>query len=174
MITPEWPNPRLLLPEVDRIESFKCRSADQTNWLLEHAKNAHRIGTARVRVITDPSSAQDVVAYYAWCMSSVLHKHTTEDMRVGAGRYQQPVALLARLGVNQDHEGNGLGARLLHDVISRTVRIGEEIGCRGLIIHAETTEARGWYLHHIPEFQTLRSDASHLLLLTRDMAAHIG
>ncbi len=42
-------------------------------------------------------------------------------MRKGAGRYPQPVALLARLGVDVDHEGSALGAGMLRDVISRDV-----------------------------------------------------
>lgn len=45
-----------------------------------------------------------VVAYYAWCMASVA---------------TQPIALLGRLGVDERHEGQGLGAA---------------IGCRGLLL----------------------------------------
>ena len=43
---------------------------------------------------------------------------------------------------------------MLSDVISRTLALGEEIGCRGLLAHAETVEARDFYLHLIPEFES--------------------
>ena len=45
--------------------------------------------------------------------------------------------MLARLGVDTDHEGHGLGAGLLRDVIARTHALGEQIGCRALLVHAE-------------------------------------
>lgn len=63
-------------------------------------------------------------------------------LRKGAGRYPQPVALLARLGVHVDHEGQGLGAGLLQDVFARLVGLPDRIGCRGLLVHAESEQAR--------------------------------
>ena len=52
----------------------------------------------------------------------------------------QPLALLARLGADLRREGHGLGGGLLRDVIARTHTLGEGIGNRGLLVHAETAE----------------------------------
>jgi GNAT superfamily N-acetyltransferase len=90
-------------------------------------------------------------------------------MRKGAGRYPQPVALLARLGVDVDHEGKGLGAALLQDVFARLVELSVEIGCRGLLVHAESAEARTFYLHLVPEFEPSPTDELHLVLLMKDI-----
>ena len=87
----------------------------------------------------------------------------------GAGRYPQPVALLARLGVSQHHERRGLGAALLQDVIARTAAVGREIGCRGLLVHAETQQARDFYRYLIPEFEPSPTDELHLVLLIEDI-----
>ena len=89
--------------------------------------------------------------------------------RKGAGRFPQPVALLARLGVDVRREGRGVGAGLLQDVIPRTRALGEEIGCRGLLVPAETSEARDFYLHLVPEFEASPTDELHLLLLMKDI-----
>ena len=91
-----------------------------------------------------------------------------ERLRKGAGRYPQPVALLARLGVDTNHEGNGLGAGLLVDAITRLVALSDNIGCRGLLIHAENDDARLFYLHLIPELEPSPTDPLHLVLLTKD------
>jgi len=141
----------LLAPD-DEVDRFECRSMEQTDWLRYHARQAHAAGTARVLVVTE-ADHPEVVAYYAWSMASVTISDAPERMRRGAGRYPQPVPLLARLGVAIEHEGRGLGAGLLADVIARTAQLGTEIGCRGLIVHAKTTEARDFYLHLIPEFE---------------------
>lgn len=87
----------------------------------------------------------------------------------GAGRYPQPVALLARLGVDREHEGRGLGAGLLQDVFSRLVELSSGIGCRGLLVHAEHPEARSFYEHLIPEFEPSPTDELHLVLLMKDV-----
>lgn len=110
-----------------------------------------------------------MVAYYAWCMAVLALEDAPARLRKGAGRYPQPVALLARLGVDVKHEGRGLGAGLLADVITRLVGLSDEIGCRGLLIHAETQTARDFYLHLIPELLPSPTDDLHLVLLMKDV-----
>jgi GNAT superfamily N-acetyltransferase len=122
------------------------------------------IGTTRVFVVTEHAGNQ-VVAYYAWCVAQVMADNATDRLRKGAGRYPQPVALLARLGVDTDHEGRGLGVGLLQDVFARLLELSADIGCRGLIVHAASTEAREFYLHLVPELEPSPTDDFHLLLL---------
>jgi GNAT superfamily N-acetyltransferase len=141
---------------------------EQTAWLVDVAKQAHGTGTTRVFVVTEVDQAA-VVAYYAWCMASVAIPDLPERLRRGAGRYPQPIALLARLGVDEGHEGHGLGAALLLDVITRVASLSDAIGCRGLLVHAESEQARGFYEHLIPEFERSPTDPLHLLLLLKDI-----
>ncbi len=159
--------PRLLAPG-DHLDDFECRSDTQTEWLRRHARQADATGTSKVLVVTAPDSSE-VVAYYAWCMAGIAIADAPVRLRRGAGRYPQPVALLARLGVSVRHEGRGLGAGLLRDVIRRTAQAGHEIGCRGLLVHAETDDARGFYLHLVPEFEPSPTDRLHLVLMVKDI-----
>ncbi|MCZ7628868.1 MAG: hypothetical protein M5U19_07290 [Microthrixaceae bacterium] len=158
----------MLLERGHLLDAFECRSVEQTDWLRRHARHSTGVGTTRVLVVT-PTDSDAVVAYYAWCMASVALAEVPPRIRKGAGRYPQPVALLARLGVDVDHEGRGLGAGLLRDAILRTLALGEEIGCRGLLVHAETTEARDFCLHLVPEFEASPTDGMHLYLLMKDI-----
>ncbi len=166
-MTHRYRPPRLLETD-DVIDDFECRSTEQTEWLRYHARQAHAAGTAKVLVVT-PTDDDAVVAYYAWSMASISVEDAPARVRKGAGRYPQPVALLARLGVAIGHEGRGLGAGLLADVISRTAQLGVGIGCRGLLVHAETPQARHFYLHLIPEFEPSPTDDLHLVLLMKDI-----
>lgn len=86
------------------------------------------------------------MAYYAWCMASVSAVELPSRWRRGVGRYSQLIALLARLGVDLRHERRGIGRRLVRDVIARAATLGAEIGGRGLLILAESTEARDFYI----------------------------
>ena len=159
--------PALLEPDHD-LDRFECRSEEQTEWLRRHARQSSGTGTTRVLVVT-PVDSMEVVAYYAWCIASVALADAPARLRKGAGRYPQPVALLARLGVDLEHEGHGLGAGLMQDVIARTLALGSEIGRRGLLVHAETSEANAFYEHLVPEFEPSPTDPLHLFLLMKDI-----
>ena len=168
---------RYSLPELlaarHQLAGFRCRSEEQTAWLVEMAKQAHGTGTTRVFVVTAIDQPA-VVATYAWCMASVGIAELPERLRRGAGRYPQPVALLARLGVDERHEGQGLGAALLLDVITRVASLSDAIGCRGLLVHAESEQARSFYEQLIPEFERSPTDSLHLLLLLKDIRRTLG
>jgi GNAT superfamily N-acetyltransferase len=150
------------------VATFECRSREQTDWLRRHARQSAATGTTRVFVVTEPGS-EFVVAYYGWCMAQVAPAAAPVRLRKGAGRYPQPVALLTRLGVDVNHEGRGLGAALLQDVFARLLELSVDIGCRGLLVHAESLEARAFYRHLVPEFETSPTDELHLVLLMKDI-----
>lgn len=160
--------PPELLADHHELDSFECRSSEQTQWLRRHARRSASTGTTKVFVVTEIESSA-VVAYYGWCMAQITTVAAPARLRKGAGRYPQPVALLARLGVDTRHEGRGLGAALLQDVFARLVELSDDIGCRGLLVHAEATEARDFYLHLVPEFEESATDPLHLVLLTKDV-----
>lgn len=160
--------PPVLLDIEHDLERFECRSEEQTDWLHRHARQSSSSGTTRVLVVT-PTDSKAVVAFYAWCMASVRLADMPARGRKGVGRYPQPVALLARLGVHVAHERRGLGAGLMQDVVARTLELGEEIGCRGLLLHAETEHAKDFYLHLVPELEASPTDELHLFLLMKDI-----
>lgn len=150
------------------LASFTCRSSEQTDWLRRYARQSAGTGTTRVFVVTDRDGSR-VVAYYGWCMAQLSAASAPERLRKGAGRYPQPVALLARLGVDVEHEGRGLGAALLQDVFARLLELANDIGCRGLLVHAESDAARSFYVHLVPEFEPSPTDDLHLVLLMKDI-----
>ena len=155
------------------IDEFRCGSVEQTEWLRRFARQAASMGTTKVFVVTEAGSER-VVAYYGWCMAQLAISEAPARLRKGAGRYPQPVALLARLGVDVDHEGRGLGAGLLTDVIARVAAMSDEIGCRGLLIHAESQTARDFYRHLVPEFEQSPTDELHLVLMIKDIKRTLG
>jgi hypothetical protein len=130
------------------------------------------MGTATTFVVT--TTDHEVAAFSAWSMASIAAVQAPAPLLKGAGRYPQPVALLARLGVSIHHERQGIGAALLKDAMSRVAVLGIEIGCRGLLIHAETTDARDFYLHLIPEFEVSPTDELHLVLLMKDILKSVA
>jgi ribosomal protein S18 acetylase RimI-like enzyme len=155
------------------LAAFQSRSSGQSLWLREHARQAHGARSAHVMVVT-PETSDVVVAYYAWCMASVDLAQVPARVAKGVGRYPQPFALLARLAVAIEHEGRGLGHALLADVMVRTIEAAEVIGCRGLLVHAESDAARAFYLKALPEFEPSPTDPMHLMVLAKDLRRAVG
>ena len=150
------------------LDGFECRSSEQTLWLRRYARQSVAVGTTRVLVVTEINSFA-VVGYYGWCMAQLHTSDAPPLLRKGGGRYPQPVALLARLGVDLHHEGRGLGAGLLQDAFFRLFALSKDIGCRALLIHAESGDARDFYRHLVPEFEDSPTDPLHLILLMKDI-----
>lgn len=123
-------------------------------------------------MVTEHDSPK-IIAYYAWRMGQLTADEVPQRWRPGVGRYPQPVAVLARLAVDADHEGRGLGAGLLIDVMGRFIELADAIGVRGLLIHCETEDARAFYLHLIPELADITLSAGTstptLVLLMKDL-----
>lgn len=164
--------PQLLTPQ-HALDEFECASTEQTEWSRRFARPSTSMGMTKVFVVTETGSDR-AIAYYAWCMAQLKVEDAPVRLRKGAGRYPQPVALLARLGVDIDHEGKGLGAGMLTDVVARIAGLSDGIGCRGLLVHAESATARDFYLHLIPEFQPSPTDDLHMVLMLKDIKRTLG
>ncbi len=171
------PAPSYVIPSLLRadhvLEGFRSTSAEQTEWLVAQARGSHGGGFTRTFVVVE-SGGHDVVAYYAWTMAGLGFEAAPVRVTAGGGRHQVPVALLARLAVDERHEGRGLGTQLLRDVVARTLEVGSRIGCRGLLVHCETEAAREFYLRVLPSFAPSPSDPMHLLLLMKDLRRALG
>lgn len=109
-----------------------------------------------------------VLGYFAWRMAELAVEATPQRLRKGSGRFPQPIALLARLAVDETREGYGLGAAMLVDVISRMLVLERALGCRGLLIHAEDDDAKSFYTHLIPGLLESPTDDLHLVLFAKD------
>jgi GNAT superfamily N-acetyltransferase len=153
-------------------ETFDCGSPAQTDWLRKHALQAHQAGTSRVYVVCRAGTRQ-VVAYHALAAGSVEHEAAPQRVQRGTGHHPIPVILLTRLGVDLEEQGHGLGKALVKDALHRAAVAGHEIGVRAMLIHAESEQARDFYLH-LAEFEPAPTDPLHLFLLMKDLRTTIG
>ncbi len=148
---------------------FDCGSTAQSDWLTRHGLQAHQSGTSRVYVVTgDADSERKVAGYYALAAGSVAPAAAPQRLAQGAGRYNQPVVILTRLGVDLSCQGRGLGRALVVDALRRVAAASDVIGVRALLIHCETDAARDFYLR-LAKFDASPTDPLHLFLLIKDL-----
>jgi GNAT superfamily N-acetyltransferase len=132
------------LAEAHRLESFRCSKPALEFWLKQRARRNQLEGASRTFVVC---ADNEVVGYYALSAGAVLHETVPGNIRRNMPE-PIPVAVLGRLAVHSDWNGQGVGAGLLKDAVLRTAKLAEEMGIRALLCHAIDESAKEFYLHH--------------------------
>ncbi|MHB1244104.1 MAG: GNAT family N-acetyltransferase [Gaiellaceae bacterium] len=153
------------------MDEFDCGEPALDEWLKRHARAAQASDSARVFVVT-LEDEQTVVGYYALAAAQVAPGDATARALKGQPR-ARPVSaiLLARLAVDRNHQGVGLGRSLLQDVLLRCVDAADAIGARVLLVHAKHAAAKAWYMNY--GFDESPTDPLHLLMLMKDVRAFL-
>lgn len=150
-----------------RFDGFRCGEPALDDWLRRHARAAQSSDSARVFVAT-LEDGETVVGYYAVAAAQVAPEDATERALKGQPRARPvPAILLARLAVDESHQGAGVGRSLLQDALLRCAEAADVIGARVLLVHAKHEAARTWYLQF--GFEESPSDPLHLLMLLKDV-----
>ena len=146
-----------------RVEAFDCGKPALTDWLLRHARQAQGSGSARTFVCCD---GDRVAGYYSLTVGQIDTLEAPERVRKGMGQYPIPVIILARLAVDRDHQGRGLGWSLLQDAILRAVAVSEQAGIRALLTHPIDADAEAFYRRF--GFESTPGNERQLILLLKD------
>jgi GNAT superfamily N-acetyltransferase len=145
---------------------FDCGDDMLNLWLQQRALSNQRSGATRTFVVCNADGA--VKAYVALASGAVA-------LATSPGRFRRnmpdpiPVVVLARLAVCRSLQGRGIARALLADAFERVLMASEQIGVRGVVVHAASAAARKFYLHM--GFDPSPSDPNMLLLRLVDVAA---
>lgn len=122
--------------------NFCSGEATLDEWLKRRAIANQVSGASRTFAVCE---GKRVVGFYALA-SGVI---TVEN---ALGRFRRnmpnpiPVAVLARLAVDREWQGRGLGRALFRDAACRVSQAADLIGIRGIVVHAISEEAKSFYL----------------------------
>lgn len=156
-----------LIRKLDRahiVEDFDCGHDDLNRFISRFALNNQSAGSAQTYVAL---ADEKVIGYYSLAVGAVAHSQAPTRMVKGLARHPVPVMLLARLAVDKESKGKGLGVALLHDALARTLQAADIAGIRAIIVHAKDNEARRFYEHF--DFDPSPTDPYHLHLLIKDL-----
>lgn len=148
---------------------FTSEATELDEWLRKYSWQNQRANNA-----TTYASHVDgrVIGYYAITVASYDRSGAPEPIAKGAPA-QVPCILLARLAVDRDWQGQGIGAALLYDALRRAVFISESVGARAVLVHARDDDAREFYLR-LGDFLPSPVDPLHLLVPMAALAAVPG
>lgn len=137
-------SPPVPLAEAHDLGEFRCGVDSLDAWLIRRARPNQIAGASRTYVA---AAGVRVVGYYSLASGALTLADAPGPIRRNTPD-PVPIALLARLAVDQTWHKRGLGVALLQDAVLRTMRAAEILGIRGLVVHAISDTARQFYEHH--------------------------
>ena len=146
-------------------DGFDCgKHASLTAWLKRYALESQKAKSARTFIVHRDHA---VVGYYSLCAGSISKEEATK--RAGKRQPARPIPaiLLARLAIDMNEQGKGLGKALLKDALLRALYASNEIGARVVLVHAIDEEAKKFYKKF--NFENSPVNDLHPMLLMKDL-----
>lgn len=150
------------------LTDFACGNESLDDWLKRRSFVNQTSGATRTFVICNDDK---VVGYYALASGGI-----SSEAALGKFRRNMPnpisVVILARLAIDNSHQGRGLGRALFRDAALRVIRAADTIGIRGIIVHAISPAAKNFYL--ALGFNESPIEPMTLMITLNDLRACIG
>jgi len=153
------------ISELHDVSRFDCGGHESLNdWLKRFALSNQKNESARTYVVHRNGL---VAGYYSISAGSVRVEEAPARMSKGLARHPIPVILLARLAVDKDERGAGLGKALLKDALMRIAQAADIVGARAVLVHAIDEPAKKFYQHF--GFEPSPIHELQLMLLMKDL-----
>jgi GNAT superfamily N-acetyltransferase len=126
-------------------KQFDCGETSLNNYLQQYARQnvKHRIN--KVFVATDINSPKTILGYYTLCAGSVRAGDLPHAHKRRLPNYPVPVALLGRLAVDQQYQGQRLGSILLADAVQRVEQASEVMAVYAIVVDALNPSVAEFY-----------------------------
>jgi len=152
------------LSAVHDLTHFDCGKNSLNVWLQRYARQNQKAEAAQTYVV---HREYRVTGYFTLTYGSVQPEEAPARIIKGLARHPVPVVLLARLAVDVNEAGKGLGKALLKQSLIQVDAAADIAGARALLVHALDESARGFYEHF--GFEPSPVDTYTLLLLMKDL-----
>jgi GNAT superfamily N-acetyltransferase len=135
-----------LLTHSHSLDPFNSGEPILDEWLKRRALSNLESGASRTYVIC-PNSTQTVIGFFNLSMGQILASEVAGSMRRNMPN-KIPAVVLGRLAIDLAWQGKGVGRALLAEVMRRSLRASEEVSARLVIVHAISSVAENFYIHH--------------------------
>ncbi|OAI20891.1 hypothetical protein A1507_22540 [Methylomonas koyamae] len=126
-------------------KAFNCGDASLNIYLQQYARQnvKHRIN--KVFIATDINAPQTILGYYTLSAGSIRSEDLPPEHKRRLPNYPVPVALLGRLAVDKNHQGQRLGTILLADAVQRVEQASAVMAVYAIVVDAINPSAVKFY-----------------------------
>lgn len=126
-------------------KAFDCGEASLNSYLQQYARQnvKHRIN--KVFVAIDINAPQTILGYYTLSAGSIRADDLPPEHKRRHPNYPIPVALLGRLAVDKNYQGQRLGTILLADALQRVEQTSAVMAVYAIVVDALNPSAADFY-----------------------------
>lgn len=148
-------------------QSFNSGNPKLDRYLHHHARQNDCVGLG-VTYVAVFSGKKTVLGYYTLASAQIERDILPDAAARGLPRYPVPAVLLARLAVDKNVQGQGLGKRLLIHAMRQSLYAGHYVGWNVMVVDAIDGQAVRFYKHY--GFTAFTDDCRHLFLPMKRIA----
>ena len=126
-------------------KQFDCGETSLNTYLQQYARQNIKLRINKVFVATPIDSARTVMGYYTLSAGSIGAENLPQAQKRRLPNYPVPVALLGRLAVDKNYQGQRLGTILLADAIKRVEQASEVLAVYAIVVDALNPSAAEFY-----------------------------
>src|SRR5487761_2750241 len=116
--------------------SFRCGSEPLDNYIRHYASQDVRKNVSRVFIATPENGSEKLAGFFTLSAGSVSCSSLPTSLVRKLPRYPVPVALIGRLAVDHESQGQGLGSILLADACQKVSQASTVLAVVGIIVDA--------------------------------------
>ncbi len=134
------------------LSGFDCGNTELNSWLVDHSFASQKADLARIYLLLVDEL---VVGYVSLTTGSIRREAAPKRYARGMPHHPIPTVLIARLAIDQRHQGRQLGSRLLAEALRLAVVASDAAAARLIVVDANDDEAarfyRRWGFIDVPE-----------------------
>ena len=124
---------------------FCCGVGMLDTYIQKQASQDNKRNVSRIFVATTQDQPEAILGYYTLSTLSLAVNDMPEAYMRKLPKHPIPTALIGRLAVGQQAQGNGIGKMLVIDAINRIVSISQDIAVYAIVVDAIDHAATKFY-----------------------------
>lgn len=125
--------------------AFDCGVPSLNDYLKKQAGQDVKRRISRIFVATAPDQPTRILGYYTLSSLSIQLDELPQAASRKLPRHPIPCALIGRLAISQQEQGNGLGQLLMANTIWRTLNVSDDIAIYAMVVDAISEDAQHFY-----------------------------
>lgn len=127
------------------LKKFDCEVDALNEFLSRYALRNDELGIGKTFVALDEKN--QIAGYFTLATAQVAYQEIPDDFRGKLPKYPIPALRIARLAVNKDLKGKGIGKWLLAQAFIKAIHVADVTGLYFIIVDAEET-SKSFYEHY--------------------------
>lgn len=127
------------------LKKFDCEVEALNEFLSRYAVKNDELGIGKTFVALNENN--QIAGYFTLATAQVAYQEIPDDFKEKLPKYPIPALRIARLAVNKDLKGKGIGKWLLAQAFIKAIHVADVTGLYFIIVDAKET-SKSFYEHY--------------------------